>query len=71
MLSVLRSLPPLVRAGFAIVLLGGVVDTTYHLAPYRIGAVAWAGLAGHVVTLVGMAVAVVGVVGVGLRHRHS
>ena len=37
MLSFLRSLPPLVRAGFVIVLLGGVVDTTYHLAPHRTG----------------------------------
>jgi hypothetical protein len=69
-LTFLRSLPPLVRAGFAIVLLGGVVDTTYHLSPYRTGVVAWAGLAGHVVTLVGMVVAVVGVVSIGLRHRH-
>lgn len=71
MLSVLRSLPPLVRAGFVIVLLGGVVDTTYHLAPHRTGLMAWAGLAGHLVTLAGMVVAVGGVVGVGLRHRHS
>jgi len=69
--SVLRSLPPLVRAGFVIVLLGGVVDTTYHLAPHRTGVMAWAGLAGHLVTLAGMVVAVVGVAGVGLRHRHS
>ncbi len=71
MLSSLRSLPPLVRAGFVIVLLGGVVDTTYHLAPHARGLMAWAGLAGHLVTLAGMVVAVVGVVGVGLRHRHS
>ena len=70
MLSVVRSLPPLVRAGFAIVLLGGVIDTTYHLAPQREGAMAWAGLAGHLVTLAGMVVAVVGIVGVGLRSRH-
>lgn len=71
MLSVLRSLPPLVRIGFVIVLLGGVIDTTYHLAPHRTGLMAWAGLAGHLVTLAGMVVAVVAVVGVGLRHRHS
>lgn len=70
MLSIVRSLPPLVRAGFAIVLLGGVVDTTYHLAPSRTGVMAWAGLAGHLVTMAGMVVAVVGVVGVGLRSRH-
>ena len=70
-LPVVRSLPPLVRAGFVLVLLGGVVDTTYHLAPQREGVMAWAGLAGHLVTLAGMAVAVVGVIGVGLRHRHS
>jgi hypothetical protein len=68
-MTVLRSLPPLVRAGFVIVLVGGVVDTTYHLD--RTGLMAWAGLAGHLVTLAGMVVAVVGVVGVGLRHRHS
>ena len=70
MLSVVRSLPPLVRAGFAIVLLGGVVDTTYHLAPQRAGLMEWAGLAGHLVTLAGMVVAVVGVIGIGLRSRH-
>jgi hypothetical protein len=68
--SVLRSLPPLVRAGFVIVLAGAVVDTTYHLAPHRTGLMAWAGLAGHLVTLTGMVVAIVGVAGVGLRHRH-
>ena len=71
MLSVLRSLPPLVRAGFAIVLLGGVIDTTYHLAAHRTGVMAWAGLGGHLVTMAGMVVTVVGVVGVGLRNRHS
>jgi hypothetical protein len=71
MLSVFRSLPPLVRAGFAVVLAGAVVDTTYHLARQRTGVMAWAGLAGHLVTLVGMVVAIVGVAGVGLRHRHS
>ena len=70
MLAALRSLPPLVRVGFALVLLGGVVDTTYHLAPQRAGVMEWAGLAGHLVTLAGMVVAVVGVVGVGLRSRH-
>lgn len=69
-LSVLRPLPPLVRVGFVIVLAGAVVDTTYHLAPHRTGVMAWAGLAGHLVTLVGMVVAMVGVAGVGLRQRH-
>jgi hypothetical protein len=53
------------------VLLGGVVDTTYHLAPHRTGVMAWAGLGGHLVTMAGMVVTVVGVVGVGLRNRHS
>lgn len=71
MLSILRSLPPVVRAGFILVLAGAVVDTTYHLAPHRTGLMAWAGLAGHLVTLVGMVVAIVGVAGVGLRHRHT
>jgi hypothetical protein len=70
MLSIVRSLPPLVRAGFAIVLAGGVVDTTYHLAPHRTGVIAWAGLAGHLVTMAGMVIPVCGVVGVGLRSRH-
>lgn len=71
MLTIVHSLPPVVRVGFLIVLFGGVVDTTYHLAPQREGLMAWAGLAGHLVTLAGMVVAVAGVVGVGLRHRHS
>ena len=71
MLPVLRSLPPLVRAGFVIVLLGAVVDTTYHLAPHRGDVMAWAGLGGHLITMAGMVVAIVGVVGVGLRNRHT
>jgi hypothetical protein len=55
----------------AVVLLGTVIDTTYHLAAHRTGAMAWAGLGGHLVTMAGMVVTVVGVVGVGLRNRHS
>ena len=70
MRSVSRTLPPLVLAGFVIVLVGAVVDTTYHLAPHRAGPMAWAGLGGHLVTMAGMVVTLVGVAAVGLRHRH-
>jgi hypothetical protein len=68
--GLLRTLPPLVRAGFAVVVLGAVVDTTYHLAPHRTGLMAWAGVGGHLVTMAGMVITLVGVAAVGLRHRH-
>jgi hypothetical protein len=64
-------LPPLVRAGFVVVLLGAVVDTTYHLAPHQTGPMAWAGVGGHLVTMAGMVITLVGVAAVGIRHRHS
>jgi hypothetical protein len=64
-------LPPLVRLGFIVVLLGAVVDTTYHLAPHPTGLMAWAGLGGHLVTMAGMVITLAGVAAVGFRHRHS
>jgi hypothetical protein len=60
-----------VRRGLALVVAGAVVDTAYHVAPRRAGLMAWAGLAGHLVTLVGMVTVLVGVLGVGLRNRHT
>jgi len=65
-----RSLSTLVRCGFVLVVAGGVVDTTYHLAPQWLAQSGWAGLAGHLVTLTGMVIVMVGVLGVGLRSRH-
>jgi hypothetical protein len=64
-------LPPLVMVGFLVVLLGAVVDTTYHLASHRTGLMAWAGVGGHLVTMAGMVITLVGVAAVGLRNRHS
>ena len=68
--SALLTLPTVVRWGFALIVAGGVVDAAYHLGPRRSGLVAWAGLAGHLVTLLGMVIVMVGVFGVGLRNRH-
>jgi hypothetical protein len=65
------TLPPLVRRGFAAVLAGALVDTAYHVVPLQADAVEWAGLAGHLITLLGMIIVMVGVVGVALRSRHA
>jgi hypothetical protein len=64
-------LPPLVTVGFVVVLLGAVVDTTYHLASDRTGLMAWAGVGGHLVTMAGMVITLAGVAAVGIRNRHS
>jgi hypothetical protein len=67
---VLPTFPPTVRWGFALVLVGGLVDVAYHLAPLRPGLDSAAGLAGHLITLLGMVIVMVGVLAVGLRNRH-
>jgi hypothetical protein len=55
-------LPPLVRVGFLIVVAGGVIDVGYHLLLSGAGGgVDRVGYAGHLVTLVGMVVSLVGV----------
>ncbi len=64
-------LPPLVAVGFVVVLLGAVVDTTYHLASDRTGLMAWAGVGGHLVTMAGMVITLAGVAAAGIRNRHS
>jgi hypothetical protein len=68
-LPFLSTLPAVVRRGFAVVLAGAVVDTVYHVMPRRPGLAAWGGLVGHLVTLVGMAIVMAGVVGVALKNR--
>jgi hypothetical protein len=68
--SFLSTLPVVVRRGFVVVAAGAVVDTAYHVLPRRPGLGAWAGLAGHLITLVGMVIVMVGVLGVALRNRH-
>lgn len=60
-----------VRTGFAIVAAGAVIDIGYHLAPRPTGAAGWAGLAGHLVTFLGMVIVMAGIFGVGLRRRHT
>jgi hypothetical protein len=55
-------LPVLVRVGFLIVVAGGVIDFGYHLLLSGAGGgVDRVGYAGHLVTLVGMVVSLVGV----------
>jgi hypothetical protein len=68
--TVFNDLPQLTRRGFVLVVTGGLMDTAYHLTPARRGLLAWAGLLGHLVTLLGMLVAMAGVLSVGLRKPH-
>jgi len=68
--AVLPALPPTVRWGFALVIVGGLVDATYHLSALRPGLDSVAGLVGHLITLLGMVIVMVGVFAVGLRNRH-
>ena len=68
--AVLPTFPPTVRWGFALVVVGGLVDATYHLTALRPGLDSAAGLAGHLITLLGMVIVMVGVFAVGLRNRH-
>ena len=68
--TVFNDLPRLTRDGFVLVVAGGLMDTAYHLTPARQGVLEWAGLMGHLVTLLGMLIAMAGVLSVGLRKRH-
>jgi len=69
-LAVFNDLPRLTRGGFVLVVTGGLIDTGYHLVPRSTGLIEWAGLTGHLVTLLGMLVTMAGVLSVGLRKRH-
>jgi hypothetical protein len=68
--TVFNDLPRLTRDGFVLVVTGGLMDTAYHLTPARRGLLEWTGLTGHLVTLLGMLIAMAGVLSVGLRKRH-
>ena len=68
--TVFNDLPRLTRGGFVLVVTGGLMDTAYHLTPARRGLLEWTGLTGHLVTLLGMLIAMAGVLSVGLRNRH-
>lgn len=68
--TVFDDLPRLTRGGFVLVVTGGLMDTAYHFTPARRGVLEWTGLIGHLVTLVGMLIAMAGVLTVGLRNRH-
>ena len=67
---VIAELPVLMRAGFGLTLLGAVVDIGYHVvtdAPgMGHGSVAFIG---HTVTLVGMVVTMLGLIGAALQRR--
>ena len=61
-------MPRLLRAGFAIVAIGLVVDLAYH----GLHAGAWAELAGHLLSLIGMLVVMAGLFTTAVRavaHR--
>lgn len=66
----LSALPTVVRRGSAVVVAGAVVDAVYHVMPRQSGPVAWGGLVGHLITLVGMVIVMAGVVGVALQNRN-
>ena len=68
--TVFNDLPRLTRDGFVLVVAGGLMDTAYHLTPAGPGVLEWTGLIGHLVTLLGMLIAMGGVLTVGLRNRH-
>jgi hypothetical protein len=69
-MTVFDDLPRLTRGGFVLVVAGGLMDTAYHLTPAGRGVLEWTGLIGHLVTLLGMLIAMAGVLTVGLRNRH-
>jgi hypothetical protein len=68
--TVFNDLPRLIRGGFVLVVTGGLMDIAYHLTPDRRGLLELTGMAGHLVTLSGMLIAMAGVLSVGLRRRH-
>jgi hypothetical protein len=67
---VLVELPPLMRAGLGLAILGAVVDVGYHLATdapgMGHGSVAFIG---HTTTLVGMVVTMLGLFGAAFKRR--
>ena len=66
----IRSLPPLMRAGLSLAAFGAVVDIGYHLATdapgMGHGPVAFAG---HLITLLGMVVTMLGLFGAAFKRR--
>ncbi len=66
----LVELPLLMRAGLGLALLGAVIDIGYHLAIDASGRghgpIAFIG---HTVTLAGMVITMLGLIGTALRHR--
>ena len=66
----IRSLPPLMRVGLSLAALGAVVDIGYHLATQAPGMghgpVAFAG---HLITLLGMVVTMLGLFGAAYKRR--
>ena len=55
------------RLGFALIIVGALVDTAYHLWWAADDRHAGVGLVGHLITLAGMVVTITGVVAMGLR----
>jgi len=69
-MTVFNDLPRLARGGFLLLVTGGLMDSAYHLTPAGRGVLEWTGFIGHLVTLLGMLIAMVGVLTVGLRNPH-
>ena len=67
---IVAELPALMRAGFGLMLLGAVVDIGYHVVTdtpgMGHGSVAFIG---HTVTLAGMVVTMLGLIGAALKRR--
>ena len=62
---------PAVRGGFGVVGLGAGIDVVYHLWPGAPDLLPALGPAGHLVTLAGMALVMVGVFATGARAHTS
>lgn len=72
MAAVASSLPVVVRIGVALVLAGLTVDVLYHATAFRPSVAApccGPGFVGHVLTLAGMLVSILGAVVTGVRLR--
>lgn len=63
-------LPPVMRAGLGLAALGAVIDVAYHIGTDAPGAGHGSiAFSGHVVTLIGMVVTMLGLIGAAFRRR--
>jgi hypothetical protein len=66
-----RRVPPMLRAGFTVLVLGLMLDIAYHIAigPNEDGHLGTAAVVIHVVVFVGMALTLLGVAATAWSHR--